>query len=293
MRGLWGVLRSRKSRQTHIGAALFCCALALLCTSIIPVAGAGDALAAAHRARAASSATAPYPIGVFDLKEPSYFAPPPWNALSGYVRSFVDDFTQQPSPTEWYIFRGIPSGDPAGRFDVAHVAVNHGLLKIGTWRDPRYANQWVSGGVALVGQPQTYGAYFVRSREIAPGPDTTEFLWPQDNRPTPEIAFDESDGSPGAISWFVNNTGGESRVSGETPINLAHWHTFGVIWTPISITFTVDGRMWGKVSAPSGLPEVSMTLDIQTVSWCGVPNGPCPTEDSLLLVDWVDLYTPT
>jgi Glycosyl hydrolases family 16 len=293
MRGPWAVLGPEKSRQTHTNVTVVCCAVALLCTLVFPTARTDAASTARRLAHAARSSVTPYPIGVRDSKEPSYYAPPPWNALPGYARSFVDDFTKQPSPTEWYLFRGIPLGDPVGRFDVAHVSVNHGMLKIGTWQDPRFANQWVSGGVGLVGQPQTYGAYFVRSREIAPGPDTTELLWPQTNQPTPEIAFDESGGSPAVNSWFVNNTGGESRVSGATPINLVHWHTFGVIWSPTSITFTVDGRLWGKVSAPSVVPDVPMTLDIQSTSWCGIPNAPCPTADSLLLVDWVDVYTPS
>jgi hypothetical protein len=269
------------------------CAIALLGTSAI---SAGDALAASRdspMARLNHSQAAPYPIGVFDLKEPSYFAPPGANALPGYTRSYVNDFTQQLPSSQWFYFRGIPEGDPSGRFDKAHVAVTHGLLKIGTWRDPRFGNQWVSGGVGLYGMSTTYGAYFVRSRETAPGPDTTELLWPRNNQWPPEIDFNETGAAPSAQSWFVHYNNSQDQLIGSNTVNIEHWHTWGVIWTPTSITFTVDGRAWGTVTAPYAIPNIPMSLDLQSQSWCGITGEPCPTTDSVLLVDWVTQFTQT
>jgi hypothetical protein len=294
MRGPSAERGARSWRQTSRSMPTLSCATAVLCTCLLAAGPAGALTAnvtAASLARAIHAHPTPYPMGIFDFKEPSYYAPPPANALPGYTRSFVDDFTQQPSPAQWFTFRGVPGGDPAGRFDVAHVNVNHGMLKIGTWRDPRFNNQWVSGGVGLRGAAATYGAYFVRSRELAPGPDTSELLWYQNTPTSPEIDFDANAGSDTTENWLVNYDKHSDRVVGSTTINMEHWHTWGVIWTPTSITFTVDGHAWGVVSSSTEIPRVPMTLDIQARTWCGIPSGACPTVDSMLIVDWVDVYT--
>jgi hypothetical protein len=294
---------SHPTVRLHVGIrgallrnAILVCAVVVLCSSFIAPASAHASTLGTSRLTWSPNATAtktPYPNGVFDLKEPSFLAPPAGNALPGYARTYIDDFTQQPSPSTWFYFSGVPKGDPAGRFDRAHVAVNHGMLKIGTWRDPRFSNDWVSGGMGLYGEPNTYGAYFVRSRETAPGPDTVELLWPQDNQWPPEIDFDEAGESASSLWWFVHYDNSQDQVFGRTSINIEHWHTWGVIWTPTSITFTVDGQKWGETTASNVIPTLPMTLDIQSQSWCGIKGEPCPTRDSTLLVDWVAVYTPT
>jgi Glycosyl hydrolases family 16 len=285
----------RRPRQTWLRTSVITGALAVLCMSTVAT---GNAHASASGssptalARAVRSRT-PYPMGVFDFKEPSYFAPPGPSAMPGYTRAYVDDFTQQLSSADWYYFRGVPQGDPSGRFDPRHVVVAHGLLKIGTWRDPRFNQQWVSGGVGLYSLPTLYGAYFIRSRETQPGPDTSELLWPQNNQWPPEIDIDEGGASPNTQSWFVHFDNSQDQVFGTRTINIEHWHTWGVIWTPTSITFTVDGQEWGEVTTPSQIPTIPMELDLQSQSWCGISGQACPTQDSVLLVDWVSVYTPT
>jgi Glycosyl hydrolases family 16 len=295
MHGASSVALVRTRRSTSRQIPILAGALALLCASLIASGSAHAATAgrATTASRGAIHAKAtPYPIGVFDLGEPSYFAPPAANAMPRYVRTYTDDFKQQLSPEQWFYFSGVPKGDPAGRFDRYHVVVTHGLLKIGTWRDPRFGNQWVSGGVGLAGVPTTYGAYFVRSRQTAPGPDTVELLWPQGNRWPPEIDFNESGESASTQAWFVHYENSKDQYYGSNSINVEHWHTWGVIWTPTSITFTVDGRAWGQVTSPSAIPTIPMSLDIQQQAWCGIADEPCPTQDSTLIVDWVAVYTP-
>jgi Glycosyl hydrolases family 16 len=280
----------RTWRQTSWRTSILACAIAVLCSIALTT---GTAHASASRAHAVRSEATQYPMGVFDLKEPSYFAPPGYNALPGYARTYVDDFTKPLSSQQWFYFRGVPQGDASGRFDPEHVVVNHGELKIGTWRDPRFDDNWVSGGAGLYGEPMLYGAYFIRSRVTKPGPDTTELLWPQNDQWPPEIDIDESGKSSNSQSWFVHYENAQDQVFGTTTIDIVHWHTWGVIWTPTSITFTVDGREWGQVTDPSEIPTLSMTLDLQSESWCGISGSACPTADSTLLVDWVTIFSPT
>jgi len=293
LRGPSWLIPASTWRRESLRASSLACAIAMCCASVLTAGDARASTGGSRLAREHASRAAPYPMGVFDLKEPSYFAPPAANAMPGYTRSYVDDFTQQLSPSQWFYFRGIPQGDPSGRFDKAHVAVTHGVLKIGTWRDPRFSDQWVSGGVGLYGMATTYGAYFVRSRETAPGPDTTELLWPLNNQWPPEIDFNEAGESTWAQSWFVHYTNPQDQLLGSNTIDILHWHTWGVIWTPASITFTVDGRVWGTVTASYAIPNIPMNLDLQSQSWCGITGEPCPTADSVLLVDWVAQYTPS
>jgi hypothetical protein len=279
----------RASRRLRV--ALFTGAsTALACSLSIAVPAASAVTPRSTPGKAASSATV-YPSGVFDLNEPSYMAPPTTSALAGYSRTYVDDFTQ-PLSQSWFLFSGVPIGDPSGRFDPLHVAVTKGMLKIGTWRDPRYDNHWVSGGAGLSGIKGTYGAYFVRSRETAAGPDTTALLWPSNNQWPPEIDFVEAGESSGYESWFVHYDTPKDQVYGGTPINVTHWHTWGVIWTASSITFTVDGKLWGEVTNTSEIPTITMELDLQAQSWCGISGEPCPKVSSTYEIDWVAYYSP-
>lgn len=285
----------RKWRQTSLGSVIVACALTVLCSSVLDAGSANAStrgLALHGHSHAVVSLSDHYPIGIFDPGEPSRFAPPAKTALPGYRRSYRDDFNVQLSPRTWFYFSGVPKGDPSGRFAPDHVAVDHGMLKIGTWHDPRFKGHWVSGGAGLDGVPTYYGAYFVRSRETAPGPDTVELLWPKDNQWPPEIDFAEAGEAPRSQRWFVHYNNAQDQVYGSTTIDIERWHTWGVIWTPNSITFTVDGRTWGKVTTSKVIPNIPMILDIQSQSWCGIAGEPCPTQDSTLLVDWVAVYTP-
>ena len=85
------------------------------------------------------------------------------------------------------------------------------------------------------------------------------------------------------------------------------WHTFGCLWTPQSMSFTIDGEVtWttdmkglgsdkdGKVKS-KGVPQVPgyIKLSVEAAPWCG-PNGggwekPMPEEDRVE-IDWVRVW---
>ena len=75
-------------------------------------------------------------------------------------------------------------------------------------------------------------------------------------------------------------------------INMMRWHTWGVIWTPSSVTYTVDGQVWGSVTVPSEIPNIPMTLDMEQRTKCSFGTQ-CPTRPISMQVDWVAEYTPT
>ncbi|HEY5091668.1 MAG TPA: glycoside hydrolase family 16 protein [Acidimicrobiales bacterium] len=219
-------------------------------------------------------------------------APPGTNDFSGYTESYVQDFTGSSVPNGWDVYSGLPGGDPGAQWGLSHVTVSGGLLSLNTWQDPAYNNEWVTGGLCQCGVARTYGAYFVRSRVTGSGPTNVELLWPTSGWP-PEIDFNETSGvtsgSSATTIWAINGSN-RSQIQSTINIDMTQWHTWGVIWTPTSLKYTVDGRVWGTVTNPSGIPSVPMTLDLQQQTWCST-NFACPTAPTSMQVDWVTEYT--
>jgi hypothetical protein len=236
-----------------------------------------------------------FPVGTADSSQPSGFDAPSASALAGYTQSYVTDFPGTSLPAGWQSYSGKPSGDPGGQFGSAHAVVSNGMLSLNTFQDPAYGNEWVTGGVCDCGHTLTYGAYFVRSRVTGAGPTNVELLWPASNNWPPEIDFNETLGSSTAttatVHWGSSNSQYHSNLSN---IDMTQWHTWGVIWTPSSITYTVDGRVWATVSGSSAqIPDVPMTLDLQQQTWCGAsPAYACPSAPESMQINWVAEYTP-
>jgi beta-glucanase (GH16 family) len=63
-----------------------------------------------------------------------------------------------------------------------------------------------------------------------------------------------------------------------------------VIWSASSITYTLDGRVWGTVTDPSEIPNQPMTLDLDQQTWCA-SGFACPTAPQSELIDWVAEYS--
>jgi len=239
------------------------------------------------------------PDGVPDSSEPSGEAPPGADAMSGYHQVYSTDFTGSSEPSGWQEYSGAPgSEDPGSQWAVTHDVVSGGILSLNAWQDPAFGNEWVTGGTSQDGESLLYGAWFVRSRETGPGPTLVELLWPTNNSWPPEIDFDETLG-PSTFTtstdiWAVNN-GTVSQVDVHLNIDMTQWNTFGVIWTPSKITYTVNGKAWTTFSTASEIPSTPMHLDLQQQTWCGSSAGldgedACPTAPESMQVDWVAEY---
>ena len=70
------------------------------------------------------------------------------------------------------------------------------------------------------------------------------------------------------------------------------WHTYGVQWTPTSMTYTIDGRVWASVSrgslgSPDQWPTIPMNLTLQSQNQASAqPSGTIDT----MTVAWVAEY---
>ena len=216
-------------------------------------------------------------------------ASPSANALAGYSQSYVTDFTGSSLPSQWDVFSGTPGGDPGAQWASSHVVVSGGVLQLNTAQDPAYNNEWVAGGLCQCGLSKTYGAYFVRSRVTGAGPTQVQLLWPTVGWP-PEIDFNETGGNTNATQATVHFGASNSQQHNSVSTDMTQWHTWGVIWSASSITYTLDGRVWGTVTDPSEIPNQPMTLDLDQQTWCA-SGFACPTAPQSELIDWVAEYS--
>jgi hypothetical protein len=261
---------------------------------IASLAAAPSASASSVRGCVAGTSCAPFAlsVGVADPTEPSNLAPPPATALAGYQQSYVTDFSGTSLPGGWSTFAGSPGGDPGTRWTSSQVVVGNGELQLNASYDSNL-NEWVTGGTCDCARSQTYGAYFVRSRMTGPGPTVVELLWPASGYPwPPEIDFNETYGSTTSSMATVHFGANNSTDHHSLTIDMTQWHTWGVVWTPSSITYVVDGAAWAVVNAANEIPNQPMTLDIQQQTWCS-SGFACPTAPQSTLVDWATVYTPS
>jgi hypothetical protein len=217
--------------------------------------------------------------------------PPSADALAGYTQAYVSDFAGSSVPSGWETFSGKPGGDPGAQWANSHVTVNAGMLQLNTWQDPAYGNEWVAGGLCQCGVSHLYGSYFIRSRVTGPGPTGVQLLWPAAHVWPPEIDFNESDGTVQDTSATVHWGAANSTDQRTHIVNLQQWHTWGVVWSPSSIIYTVDGHVWGQVAKAGESPSIPMTLDLTQQTWCA-SGWACPTAPQSMQVDWVAEYVP-
>jgi len=230
-------------------------------------------------------------VGVTDPQEPSGMAPPISSAIAGYQQTYVTDFPGTTLPTGWTTFNGAPGGDPGTQWAPSQVTVGNGMLQL-TANYSSSQHEWLTGGTCQCQSTQTYGAYFVRSRMTGPGPTVVELLWPPDGYSwPPEVDFNETYGGTSASMATVHFDSSNQVDHRTVNIDMTQWHTWGVIWTPTSLTYVVDGHVWGVVPVASEVPHEPMALHIQQQTWCS-QGFACPSSTQSTLVDWATVYTP-
>ena len=235
-------------------------------------------------------AALPYPVGVANAAEPSGLGPPVDTPIAGFHLRYVNDFASRVWPAGWDVFTGVPGGDPGGQFGRAHVVVGGGLLRLNTWHDPHYPNRWVTGGLCHCGLPARYGAFFVRSRITGGGANEVQLLWPVTNRWPPEIDFNENGGKVTSTASSLHFGSSTALIRLTVRVDLRRWHTWGVVWTPGSVTYVLDGRVWGRITRAALVPTVPMRLDLEQRTLCTIGRQ-CPTAPVSMLVDWVTEYS--
>lgn len=259
--------------------------------AIAPVALMSTASAVTHKTtktKLSSRDSTTYSVGTPSTSEASGEAPPTTSEIPGYQLSYVTNFPGNSLPAGWQKYTGSPAGDSSGQWSPSHVVVSNDMLQFNTFQDPQFNNAWVEGGASKYSAPHTYGAYFVRSRTTGPGPTQVELLWPTSGWP-PEMDFNETYGGVTATQATLHYTNANLQIHTNLTIDMTQWHTWGVIWTPTSVTYTVDGSVWGTVTDAAAIPDQPMTLNLQQQIWCS-SGFACPTVPESMDINWVAEY---
>jgi beta-glucanase (GH16 family) len=239
--------------------------------------------------------------GTTDVSHPSGEAPPTCSP-PGYTMLINKDFNSasESSGMNMYTGAAVQYNDNVNTYKGGgHTTIHDGILDMEAVRPvgAAYATVgWAQLNSAM--SNQVYGKYLIRFRldavsKLAIAP----LLWPVDNQwpAHGEIDFAEDDignrqiyanthyaGPNNANYWLMNKA--------PTAANAADWHTWGVEWTPTSLTFTVDGAAWGTVTNIDAVPQTKMYLGF--VMNCF--NGACPEGmDAHWEIDWMTIYSYT
>ena len=223
----------------------------------------------------------------------------------GYHRVLAENFSGTTLPSYWHPYYGQAGSDTAGWWYPTHVTVGGGVLSLRTYRDPAHAgpnSPWVEGGIDLGPTGVlTDGEYLVRSRvSSATGVTEVMLLWPNNDNWPPEIDFNESNGTNESTAHLIYGSASHPQMTQSgtlTPatVNLTQWHTWGVIVTPTTITYTVGGKTWATMANHE---TTAMHLAIQQQVWaCNNTSGrACPSAATPsqvdMQIDWVEVLAP-
>jgi len=216
-------------------------------------------------------------------------------SVPGWQLTYSTDFPGNGLPSGWDAYNGEPGGDPDGNWQSSNVTVSGGALHL-------LATPSAQGGVAFYGNPQTYGMYLVRMKgDYEPDLDINNLaiLWPaQQGVWPPEVDFYQDAGgtrqSFSASLHVAPDGNGDCCViaSPTQDSDGTAWHTYGVQWTPTSMTYTIDGQVWASVSSnslssPAQWPTIPMNLTLQSQNQASAqPGGTIDT----MTVAWVAEY---
>jgi beta-glucanase (GH16 family) len=229
--------------------------------------------------------------------------PLPSSSLPGWHLTYSTHFDGKSLPAGWSAYSGEPGSDPYGYWDPANVTVSNGELHLRTKANPHQPDTYSTGGVGFYGDTQEYGMYLVRMKgDYEPHLQISNIvlLWPASQGVwPPEIDFyEDGGGSRGTYmaSLHPGHDGYDCCVVRHSRSGTGtQWHTYGVIWTPTSITYTLDGKQWAKVqasqvSSPGSWPAMPMNLDLQSQNL-----GPAQPAHSIetMTVAWVAEYAPS
>ncbi len=216
-------------------------------------------------------------------------------SVAGWKLTYSTDFPGSSLPSGWYAYDGEPGGDPYGNWVSSNATVSGGALHL-------LATSSAQAGVQFYNNPQTYGMYLVRMKgDDEPGLDINNLaiLWPaQSGVWPPEVDFfQDLGGSRQSFSASLHpgpsGNGGCCVIASPTQdSDGTAWHTYGVQWTPSTITYTIDGRVWASVSSSSlysgtQWPTIPMNLTLQSQNQGSAqPGGTIDT----MTVAWVAEY---
>ena len=210
---------------------------------------------------------------------------------------FTDDFTTDVAPgrfpgpysSHWLSYDGFTDTSGVGDYDQSIISVHDGMLDLhlqtingrplGAAPVPLIDGRW--GG-------QTFGRFSVRFRaDQLAGFGTGWLLWP-DSEQWSEGEIDFPEGAlDGTIHAYNHCIGDPARacLQEDTGVSYLDWHTATIEWTPVRITYLLDGVV--VASTQKSVPQTPFHWVLQTAT-TGI--RPAPQTQGHVWVDWVAIY---
>jgi hypothetical protein len=229
--------------------------------------------------------------GTPDPSHPSGMAPPTC-VPQGYSVAYIDDFPGTSLAHGW--FRPGPEAYKASYVSPQQVGVHDGMMDITMTYSGKSGDSPLVGWVQLSNEPAavlTYGKYLIRERaDVFNDVWIATLTWPNPpNGWPPEIDFAEDD--VGNRHFWSHNHYDDANnhhqyTSNDSSVTSADWHTWGLEWTPTSVTYTRDGAAWKTETDPQMIPKIKMYLGF--VMSCPVKPA---AGTAHWQVDWVAVYS--
>ena len=147
---------------------------------------------------------------------------------------------------------------------------------------------------------QTYGYFEMRAQLPAGGQGLWPAFWllPENNGWPPEIdVLEQVSGSNSNIFSSVHDVSGNTGASFNVGDTSTGFHTYGVLWTPQTVTFYFDGQKLFSMATPADMNQPMYMLMNLAVggSWPGSPNATTNWALANMKIDYVRAYslTPT
>lgn len=216
--------------------------------------------------------------------------------MPGWQRDFVDDFNGPLNASVWGRYAGTSrSSGSLSSYSVNNVYTSGGQLVL---RTHKTNGVWTSGGLSSgKGFSATQGKWVFRARfQRAYGVGYAFLLFPKGGGWPPEVDVAEGTaGGPRVMSTLHYDADDKQKMIFNYGVkDMSQWHTYGVILSGNTISYTLDGAVWGSFST-YGVPKIPMWFALQAgAKNCAQSTGECTTTatpvDSSIDVDWVAHY---
>jgi beta-glucanase (GH16 family) len=126
------------------------------------------------------------------------------------------------------------------------------------------------------------------------GANVNQVSWPACG----EVDIIEKNGTkPNELEGFAHMPAGQYSALSPYPAPLASaFHVYGIDWTPQGITWTVDGKSYGHMSAFPGWPfnhPFFLILNLAVGGYWPGPPSASTRFPARMLVDWIRVYKQT
>lgn len=217
-------------------------------------------------------------------------APTPAAPVTGYTVSQCEDFNNGLGAFSPYVGGGAGTVVGTGRVASQCTDVD-GMLELKQNAAGATCGGWMTGF------DQRYGYWEVRMKVASTGtsgspPHPVLILWPGNGQWTSELDFFETNvGNPagGFLHCSGSNPSANCFILPSNNVDYSQWHTYGIQWTPTSMTGYIDGTQWwtsNNTSSFQPLADSNLTIQLDNLS------GSTPVDPAEMDVDWAHMYKP-